>query len=179
MTDTLARTVPPPAAPFWQGLVYPTAWRQELPTHWDGLLTPDEQECYQRNAKLVVLGSHGGIYWITNGEIGNVVQLDEHGCGFARWCFAPKLFKGWGGSVQLKERDIHVGQALALKADELRIMSTAAVLYGLHPCQMPLGSTVQRDRFRKIASDTNACNCGACCPMALFINGKEVRQLYG
>jgi len=81
------------------------------------LLTPQQRVDWEREGQVLVRGSEGGLYVLSNyGVHGNIRQTDEHGCRLATLCVAPQM-RGDDGRA-LPMADGHVGQLLAIRHNE-------------------------------------------------------------
>jgi len=99
-----------------------------------GLLNEEQRASYERDRTFLVVGSHGGLYQIGPGSMGNVEWFDPTHPDVAagRLCAHPQRWDDEGGGI-LPDPDIALGQLLHLVTDEPGFLRTANVHAGRAP----------------------------------------------
>lgn len=93
------------------------------------LLDPVQRVAYEADRAFEVVGSHGGLYRIRPGSVGNVDVLDAVTREVTgRLCAHPSMVDG-----HLPDPDVAVAQLLHLTTDEPRFCRTANVHRGRRP----------------------------------------------
>lgn len=104
------------------------------------ILPPEQHQRYRENEIIEVVGSHGNLYRIYPGSVGNVHWIKSDGTVGGRLCAHPDMVDGW-----LPNADIALAQMLALQTNEAEFVRKANVHAGERP-------PIPRRRLRELAS---------------------------
>lgn len=116
------------------------------------VLTPAELKHYQETREVLITGSDGRRYQLHDGIYANVYVLNEEGAQVERWCAHPQEYDTDGRRIP--DRDLHVGQVLALRHDAPGFLAVANLHWEQEP-RVRL-ERERRERERRVAAVRNA-----------------------
>lgn len=108
------------------------------------VLTPEQRQTYADLGYIECTGSLGTRYRINRGHTYNVSWLNEWGREAGEVCATPDRWHGHGGSREMPDEDVMLGQLLSLVTDERAFLRIA------HGPKPPVGRIVYRKKPGRI-----------------------------